>query len=377
MVSMGLNVEKELIRLKKVSEEQNYSISDSETMSETLRQAQLDNIKSNVIDHAKEWAEIELNQLKKNESKKTLGDAVGDYIRDLPKKHRISNFFSFGESRIGKSKTLCYWAKRRIDPTFFDDFENRYMLGTQYRKVANYFKAENIVSKLFFWDEIGFGLYSEDHAKMIVKELTKLSQINGYKYSIFFAATTWIKLVTGNTKSQFKYLLPALERLDRYRMTKFDFKVNEQAVRYASYGEAIHYLKEIDFKLPKEYTIGTAAEGYNAVIKPLYLHMPTKEIERMIDDADVRWKNQAEKEGAEELLKMESDKRSDDTYQTIANQMVSKLDNYIIQLPRSRKINKLKVREEFAVSDKEYKKIVDALKFTLAKSGYKEEDIKA
>lgn len=295
------------------------------------------------------------------------------YFRDeVLVRKKTATFLFYGPGGEGKTMAGVVPLAADLDPTFSADIENRYMCGDQYHKLAAFYDKPlaETVGKAYIWDEAGLGAFSENHAMKVVKTLATLGQIARIKYAFILCTLTDIRLLTSVIRHQYRFTLRAVEKLFEEKKTKYKIRETVQSTWYNSYGEPQTVYNDRPIMLPPEYWRGTRYEDKNPVLDNFYIHLAKKELLSKIEPLEKSFKEDFNHRAAQELREGIRKKRSDDIYDSIAVAVSQKWDEYIVKLPRSQRIDKAKISEQYAVGPHEIKKILQKVQQIRLQQGY-------
>ena len=101
-----------------------------------------------------------------------------------------------------------------------------------------------------------------------------------------------------------------------------------------------------------------------------YIHLARKELLSKVEPLEKAFKEDFNHRAAQELREGIRKKKSDDIYSSIAAAVAQKWDEYVVKLPRSQRIDKAKISEQYAVNPHEIKKILQRVQQLRLQQGY-------
>lgn len=298
-----------------------------------------------------------------------------NYLRSENRKQELTNMFAFGRSRSGKTLTLASFLNK-LDPTFRENLEKRYIIGDQYEKAAAYYTENKMAGKAYFWDELGVAMFTEDHANRVVKSVVKLSQISGYKYSFFLGATTEPELIVSKVKNQFRFFFEVFKRNDAKKETIYQTREMTPMKHFKQYNSPERYYDERPIKIPGEFTEHTVFHGQQILLNKIRIHLPTQKFMREIKEVEERWKIQYSSRGADELKDMAKGKKTESDLDETAEKIFMDMDSYFYNTARTRRLNAEKVMADFAVLPREVNTIFMLVRKKCQLKGYKFDDLR-
>ena len=111
-----------------------------------------------------------------------------------------------GHHRAGKSLFAVGMAML-LDPTFYDDFQNRLVYTpVQFMKAIDKMRERDEHSRVILWDEAGVGLNNLDWYEAVSKSIVKAIQVMGWLNPIILFVTQRRRLLNSSAKSFVKNL---------------------------------------------------------------------------------------------------------------------------------------------------------------------------
>lgn len=303
---------------------------------------------------------------------RSIAKAFVEFVKDeVIERKGYASFLIWGKPGSGKTVSavkLCM----QLDPTFLDNFEDRYIIGDQYDKLFDFLKKaaadpEHYFGKAYLWDEIGIGAMSEEHAKKEQVRIAKVYQMVRFTGTILVGTLTWTKLLSGAVKSHIRYIIE-LQSKDAANRINFGELKEVGYGKKSMGGEIKNYLYEKSPELPEEYTVGTAFEGGSATIDHLDFHLPRQSVLDLLKKYELAWKiPYLEKMQHEE--EQERQRGDPDFYDKITEKVLESPDVFLIKKARTKHIDREKLKNIFGLSNRDLRQVFEKLRLKALDTG--------
>ena len=314
----------------------------------------------------------ELSEQREEKPHRSLGKAFTEFVRDeVVERKGYASFLIWGKPGTGKTVSavkLCM----QLDPTFLDDFENRYIIGDQYDKLFDFLKKaaadpKHYFGKAYLWDEIGIGAMSEEHAKKEQVRIAKVYQMVRFTGTILVGTLTWARLLSNPVKSHMRYIIE-IQSKDTANNINFG-DIHEVIYRKKKIGGEIkNYLDEIWPEVPERYTIGTPFEGGSTAIDHIDFHLPRKSVLELLQKYELAWKiPYLQKMQQEE----ENERKKEDPnfYDEVTEKILEAPQNFIIKKSRTEHIDREKLKNIFGLNNRDLRAVFEKLRLKALDSG--------